>query len=83
MIEADVGETACLWGNRTSQRSVVQQIILATVKTKKGKNINQDVFPFYILKFLLSNNYYPKNEIKTPAAAAEPITPEILLAIQY
>lgn len=27
--------------------------------------------------------YYPRNEISTPAATAEPITPEILLAIQY
>ena len=26
---------------------------------------------------------YPKNEISTPAATAEPITPEMLLAIQY
>lgn len=26
---------------------------------------------------------YPRNEINTPAATAEPITPDILLAIQY
>ena len=26
---------------------------------------------------------YPKNEINTPAATAEPITPEMLLAMQY
>ena len=26
---------------------------------------------------------YPKKEIRTPAATAEPITPEILLDIQY
>ena len=26
---------------------------------------------------------YPKKEIKTPAATAEPITPEMLLAMQY
>lgn len=26
---------------------------------------------------------YPKKEINTPAATAEPITPEILLAMQY
>lgn len=27
--------------------------------------------------------FYPKNEINTPAATAEPITPEMLLAMQY
>ncbi len=27
--------------------------------------------------------FYPKNEIKTPAATAEPITPEILEDIAY
>lgn len=26
---------------------------------------------------------YPKKEINTPAATAEPITPEMLLAMQY
>ncbi|CAD5271417.1 hypothetical protein IMPR6_700127 [Imperialibacter sp. EC-SDR9] len=29
------------------------------------------------------NPTYPKNEISTPAATAEPITPEILLAMAY
>lgn len=31
----------------------------------------------------LEDSFYPKNEINTPAATAEPITPEILLAMQY
>lgn len=30
-----------------------------------------------------TNIVYPKNEINTPAATAEPITPEMLLAMQY
>ncbi len=30
-----------------------------------------------------NNEFYFKKEIKTPAATAEPITPEILLAIAY
>lgn len=34
---------------------------------------------FYFQKIL----FYPKNEINTPAATAEPITPDILLAMQY
>lgn len=35
--------------------------------------------PFYFSE----GSFYPKNEINTPAATAEPITPEILLAMQY
>ena len=35
---------------------------------------------FLIVVFI---TLYPKNEINTPAATAEPITPEILLAMQY
>lgn len=35
--------------------------------------------PFYFPE----GSFYPKNEINTPAATAEPITPEILLAMQY
>lgn len=33
--------------------------------------------------YYLNDSFYPKNEINTPAATAEPITPEILLAMQY
>lgn len=33
--------------------------------------------------FLTKKTNYIRNDIKTPAATAEPITPEILLAIQY
>ena len=32
---------------------------------------------------ILFNLIYPKKEINTPAATAEPITPDILLAMQY
>lgn len=32
---------------------------------------------------LIYTLYYPKNEINTPAAIADPITPETLLAMQY
>lgn len=37
------------------------------------------------LKRILQVNflYYPKNVISTPAATAEPITPDTLLDIQY
>lgn len=39
--------------------------------------------PPYVINTSRSNPDHPKNEINTPAATAEPITPEILLAIQY
>lgn len=39
-------------------------------------------YRMYSIK-VLPASFYPKNEISTPAATAEPITPEILLAIQY
>lgn len=33
---------------------------------------------------IINKSFYPpRNDIKTPAATAEPITPEMLLAMQY
>lgn len=46
-------------------------------KAKKASPFQGEAF---LTQFIL---FYPKNEISTPAATAEPITPEILLAIQY
>ena len=46
--------------------------------TKKAATITCDSFTYFYKK-----TDYPKNEIRTPAATAEPITPEILLAMQY
>ncbi|HOV71318.1 MAG TPA: hypothetical protein PLO31_03820 [Dysgonamonadaceae bacterium] len=46
-------------------------------KNKKGDHPGPP-FLYEILSL-----YYPKNEINTPAAIADPITPETLLAIQY
>ena len=45
---------------------------------KKAATITCDSFTYFYKK-----TDYPKNEIKTPAATAEPITPEMLLAMQY
>lgn len=41
-------------------------------------------FSFETVSFFISflKIVYPRNEISTPAATAEPITPEILLDIQ-
>lgn len=41
--------------------------------------MHRPMHPFHII---ITTNYYPKNEISTPAATAEPITPEMLLDIQ-
>lgn len=46
------------------------------IAIKKGR-FPTAFFDYYSLHLL-----YPKNEINTPAATAEPITPEILLDIQ-
>lgn len=44
----------------------------------------QKTLPVSGERFLLYNlSSYCRNEISTPAATAEPITPEILLDIQY
>lgn len=42
------------------------------------------LLPDSFLSFAKGNPMrYPKKEINTPAATAEPITPEMLLAMQY
>lgn len=48
---------------------------------EKGKGVNPLSWT-YAFSYITDIDY-PRNEISTPAATAEPITPEILLAIQY
>lgn len=43
----------------------------------------EPIFSTHPYLYISIYTVYPKNEINTPAATAEPITPEILLAIQY
>ena len=49
------------------------------VYKQKKPDFNPTSFTLIWMLYLI----YPRNEINTPAATAEPITPEILLAIQY
>lgn len=49
---------------------------------KEDAIIRHPLTTLYII-FSIPTRCYPKNEMSTPAATAEPITPETLLAIQY
>lgn len=53
-------------------------LILANAEKRKRGSSSGSTLSLYCI-----TGVYPKNEIKTPAATAEPITPEILLAMQY
>lgn len=52
-----------------------------------GKGIPREIkkrpHPIGVQPRLFLETAYPRNEINTPAATAEPITPEMLLAMQY
>ena len=58
--------------------SEATEYLLLAGNTKKAATITCDSFTYFYKK-----TDYPKNEIRTPAATAEPITPEMLLAMQY
>jgi hypothetical protein len=45
-------------------------------------NKNEEAISVDVASSSYDRCFYPKNDIKTPAATAEPITPEILDAIQ-
>ena len=54
---------------------------LDTIKRQRVHRYTNKPFVFFI-DLLTTILFYCKNEISTPAATAEPITPEILLDIQ-
>ena len=54
---------------------------LGTVTVPKNKRGCVTIRTLFFVNILSLKNYC-KNEISTPAATAEPITPEMLLAIQ-
>ena len=51
-------------------------------ENNKENSVHSFTKPFLSFIFFPTDQVYPKNEINTPAATADPITPEILLDIQ-